>query len=248
MQLEERAYGHDVSRKRQLPEIDGSQGGFIALVVALSVLIVVCCAAVFYLLSHHEPSEQDRAIRRERYRHHREERDVGSGLPSTSSLGSLGDKLKRMWRKKSGGGRRGGRGWIQAGSGDEWESDSDHGDPERTGARSEGSQMQPFSRRDTEDNDNARVVESPLSDSGSGFIPVHYIDPFSNLKESPSLHISPLQMNLERSQSPLSLSSPREEGSTEDDSDAHSPNHRHLSSLSTASVWTHAGSKFIEDI
>ncbi|KIJ10543.1 hypothetical protein PAXINDRAFT_101970 [Paxillus involutus ATCC 200175] len=145
MQLGERAYDHYLSRKRQLPEIEGSQGAFIALVVSLSVLIVVCCAAVFYLLRHHEPTERDRAIRREWYRRHREERDASSSLPS--SLSSLGDKFKQMWRTQSSGGRRGGRGWIQAGSGDEWESDSDHGDPERAGARAQGRQMQAFSTR-----------------------------------------------------------------------------------------------------
>ncbi|KAF8837589.1 hypothetical protein BDN67DRAFT_972739 [Paxillus ammoniavirescens] len=246
MQLGEKAYDHYLSRKRQLPEIEGSQGAFIALVVSLSVLIVVCCAAVFYLLRHHEPTERDRAIRRERYRRHREERDASSSLPS--SLSSLGDKFKQMWRTRSSGGRRGGRGWIQAGSGDEWESDSDHGDPERAGARAQGRQMQAFSTRGIED--RAHVVESPLSEegSGNGFIPVHYADPFS--KESPpsSQMISPLQMHLERSQSPLSLGSPRE-GSVENDSDAHSPpDPRHLSTLSNASVWTHGGSKFIEDI
>ncbi|KAF9242016.1 hypothetical protein BU15DRAFT_72952 [Melanogaster broomeanus] len=242
-QLVERVYGHSPT-ERQVPQIDGSQGAFIALVAGLSVLIVICCAAVFYLLRHHEPSEQDRAARREQYRRQREDRNASSIFPSTSDLGSLGDKFKRMWRKKSTGGRRGGPGWIRAGSGDEWESDSDHnGDPERAGARAEGGQMQPFPRRDTED--NSRVVESPLSESGGAFIPVHYIDPFS--KESPS-NSSPLQLNLERSQSPLSSSSPREEGSVEDDGDADLRDHRHLSSLSFASVWTHAGSKFIEDI
>jgi len=33
-----------------VPEIDGSEGGFIGLVVGLGVIIVVCCGVVFYLL------------------------------------------------------------------------------------------------------------------------------------------------------------------------------------------------------
>ncbi|KIJ59730.1 hypothetical protein HYDPIDRAFT_32946 [Hydnomerulius pinastri MD-312] len=244
LQFGSSAYGRYVATKRDVPEIDGSQGGFIGLVVALSILIVVCCLAVFFLLRNHEPTEQDRANRRERYRRHREEQDVGSSVPPASTFGSLGEKFKRIWSKNSSSGRRGGRGWIQAGSGDEWEFDSDRGNPELAGGRAEGGQMQQFPRRDVED--HARIIESPLSESGSGFIPVHYTDPFS--KESPTSHISPMQMSPERSQSPLSLGSPREEASAEDDVDAPPPDHRHLSSLSTTSVWTSAGSKFIEDI
>lgn len=237
-----------------LPTLSFIPKGFIGLVVALSILILVCCTAVFFLLRNHEPTEQDRAIRRERYRRQREETS-SSTAPSHSAIGSLGEKFKRMWRRDSTGSgsnsgrRRGGRGWIQAGSGDEWESDSDRGgDPELAGGRrrAEAGQMMqafpiPTSRENTED--HARVVESPLSESGSGsgFIPVHYTDPFA--KDSPTSHMSP-----SRSQSPLSLSSPREEASAEDDLDVRPPDHRHLSTLSTTSVRTSGGSKFIEEL
>ncbi|KAH7889202.1 hypothetical protein F5I97DRAFT_1800279 [Phlebopus sp. FC_14] len=258
------SYAHPTSpqRRRQVPEIDGSQGGFIGLVVALSILILICCIGVFYLLQNHEPTDQERAARRERYHRQRERYDSASSIPS--ALGSFKEKIKRMWAstKESGDGsgglsgsrRRGGRGWIQAGSGDEWESDSDRGDPELVGGiapavvAAAAAATGPVSV----DNDNARVVDSPLSDTGSSFIPVHYTDPFS--KDSPTSHMSPIGMTAERSQSPLSTGSPREEGSTieedEDDHDlpAHHHHQQHLSTMSNTSVRTAVGSRFVETL
>ncbi|KAF8552434.1 hypothetical protein OG21DRAFT_1511447 [Imleria badia] len=258
--------------KRQVPEIDGSQGAFIGVVVALSVLIVVCCAAVFYLLRHHEPTDQDRSARRERYRRTREQTLnsslTSSGPSSRFGSGSLGDKVKQVWQSTTGrgraggggggGGRRGVRGWIRAGSDDEWGSHSghegggaDHSDPEV------GSSLRPLPvlKQDTQAHargvDGIRVVESPLSDTTSGFVSGQfgytYTDPFSKTASDGAL---------QRSQSPLSsssspVSSPRESGSVDDCREAYSPasdDRRHRSMVSNGSVWTHAGSKFVEDI
>ena len=239
----------------------------------MSVLIVVCCAAVFYLLRHHEPTDQDRAARRERYRRTREQTlnstSTTSGPSSTFGSGSLGDKVKQVWQSTTGrgragaggdggaggGGRRGGRGWIRAGSDDEWASrlDQEAGsgtDPEA------GDQLRslPVLKRATQMHvrsvDGIRVVESPLSDTASGFVSGHfgytYTDPFSKTASDGAL---------QRSQSPLSsssspVSSPRESGSVDESREAHSPasdDRRHRSTMSNVSVWTH-GSKFIEDI
>ncbi|KAG8218039.1 hypothetical protein J3R82DRAFT_4966 [Butyriboletus roseoflavus] len=260
-------------RTRQVPEIDGSQGGghsflvgfaFIGLVVALSVLIVVCCAAVFYLLRHHEPTDQDRTARRERYRRTREHTlNSGSSFagPSTSTvgLGSLGDKVKLFWQSTTGTGssgegrgRRGGRGWIRAGSDDEWASHSDHegrADPELGGHL----RSLPVLRQDTRggvEGNGVRVVESPSSDTEGGFIhspyAYTYTDPFPKTAS---------QGALQRSQSPLSspVSSPRECASVDESREAHTPggdhgDHHHRPTMSNGSVWTHAGSKFVEDI
>ena len=217
----------------------------------MSVLIVVCCAAVFYLLRHHEPTDQERVSRRERYRRTREQTlnsSPSSAGPSTLRVGSLGDKMKQVWQSTTGRGRgrRSGRGWIRAGSEDEWATHSDHeGDLEGGGHL----RSLPVVERDTRggaEGDGIHVVESPSSDTTSGF--VHgsygytYSDPFSKTTSDGAL---------QRSQSPLSspVSSPRESGSVDESHEAHSPRDdpRHHSTMSTASVWTH-GSKFVEDI
>lgn len=95
--------------------------------------------------------------------------------------------------------------------------------------------------------DRVHVVESPQSDVESEFDirasydpdTYAYSDPFSKTV-------------LQRSQSPLSSppSSPREQASMDEGHEVDSPggDNRHHSMASNASVWTHAGSKFVEDI
>ncbi|KAF7297212.1 hypothetical protein MIND_00954300 [Mycena indigotica] len=108
---------------RDTPRIGGSTGGFIGLVVGLSVIIVVSCIAIFWLLRHHEPSERDRAVRRER----RETTERAFGLPKVTAGGSTRREanasatsawtsLSQMFKSHNG------HGWIQA-SGDAWEAD-----------------------------------------------------------------------------------------------------------------------------
>lgn len=238
--------------------------------MTLSVLIVVCCTAVFYLLRHHEPTDQDRVARRERYRRTREH-DVHTvtlnSSVSTATLaggfGSLGGKVQQWWQSSTGRGRGRGRGWIRAGSEDEWAVRSDHdGDPERGGdhARSESLGVLQPKRPITRDGDGegdgvgVRVIESPSSDTASGFIHapygygygIGYTDPFS---KTAGVHGA-----LQRSHSPpLSspgASSPGECASVDESHSSPGEDHRdrHRSTMSNSSVWTHAGSKFVEDI
>ncbi|OAX39477.1 hypothetical protein K503DRAFT_855999 [Rhizopogon vinicolor AM-OR11-026] len=229
--------------RREVPEIGGSQGGFIGLVVALSVLILICCIAVFLLLRNHEPSEQDRAARRERYHRRYDRREHNT--TSTQGISSFGEKLRGMWAKGSSSGRsgsrRGGRGWIQAGSGDEWETDSDR-DDER-GAQP----MQPFPKPVYEAPYTGRIQEtdSPLSDTTSAletYTPARYTSPYE--KDS-SRKASPQGSPLPLSSSPIL---PRHEADIEDDDEEVLPHgHRHFSTQSSTSVRTfEGGTKFIE--
>ena len=232
--------------------------------MTLSVLIVVCCAAVFYLLRHYEPTDQDRAARRERYRRTHEHTLNSSSTfagPSTSTvgLGSLGDKVKHFWQSSTGigtsgeaSGRRGGRGWIRAGSDDEWAYHSDHeggADPELGGHLRSLPVLKQDARGAVEGN-SVRVVESPSSDMEAGFIHAPYAYTYTDPFPKTGSHGT-----LQRSQSPLSspMSSPRECASVDDSREAHTPgddhyDHSHRPTMSNASVWTHAGSKFVEDI
>ncbi|KAA1477718.1 hypothetical protein DENSPDRAFT_844907 [Dentipellis sp. KUC8613] len=98
-----------------VPRIGGSTGGFIGLVVALSLIFIICSIAIYWLLRNHEPSARDRALRR-----HQSIRRKGAAHPIPIGLheqdGSLGEKLGGMFK-----GRRRAGGWVQA-SGDEWDS------------------------------------------------------------------------------------------------------------------------------
>ncbi|KAG1827627.1 uncharacterized protein BJ212DRAFT_65680 [Suillus subaureus] len=224
---------HDTAMlsRRAVPEIGGSQGGFIGLVVTLSVLILICCIAVFFLLRNHEPSEQDRTARRERYRRNRDHQEHDS-TTATQGHSSFGDKLRGMWADRhSSGNRSGGR--------------RDHG--EEHGVQQP---MQPFSRSFQEGPYGPQVPEmdSPLSDTES-YAPMQYGDPYA---KGP-LHVtSPQRVTFARSQSPFSQSSsPRSPGShrdaSVDDEEVRPPDHRHFSTQSSTSVRTfEGGTKFIE--
>lgn len=120
--------------ERELPKINGSSGGFIAIVVCLSVLVVGLFAAVFILLRDHEPTDEDRAVRRQLSRRRREQQDSSSPFTYTSSSTTpltLTQKIGRMFGtgattdqnnggKKTKNRSKSGQGWVQA-SGDEWE-------------------------------------------------------------------------------------------------------------------------------
>ncbi|KAG6371960.1 hypothetical protein JVT61DRAFT_8974 [Boletus reticuloceps] len=273
---------------RQVPEIDGSQGAFIGVVVALSVLIVVCCAAVFYLLRHHEPTDADRTARRERYRHTREQTlhsSTSSGmLDSGQSRSTLGDKVKQMWQSTTGrgpargGGGRGGRGWIRAGSDDEWTPRSDRrqsGNGMRPGVSvGAGTGADPnvdpelgdrlgslpvlTSRQDRDARaEGVRIVESPSSDSasGSGAGTGRYGYAFTESFSKTSMMADAAQ----QSQSPMSssssmsspaVSSPRERASVDERREAHSPTgeDRRHRSVMSNASVWTHGSKFVEDI
>lgn len=143
---------------RETPKINGSSGGeyiysryclivltksqgFIALVVCLSVLVLGLFIAVFILLRDHLPSDEERAVRRQISRRHREQPSstsnpfiYNSSSTTDANQESIGKKIGSMFgmnadSANSGGKRtkkgvRGGQGWVQAGSGDEWDTDS----------------------------------------------------------------------------------------------------------------------------
>ncbi|KAH7914235.1 hypothetical protein BJ138DRAFT_1144406 [Hygrophoropsis aurantiaca] len=216
------------AHQRDVPTIDGSQGNFIGLIIALCAIIVIACGVVFYLLRHHEPSDQDRTARRERFLRQREASDNAS----TSPTQTWKDKVSRLWNKSGSERRRGGRGWIQTGSGDEWDpSDAELGGRMGRIGSSEGDEV-----------DSARIVHSPSSDLGGSldmYISTHYHDPFSKDSPSPTSHM------IARTMSP---SSP-ERDSSMDEVDVAPPDHRHMSTQSATSVRTfEGGTKFIESL
>jgi hypothetical protein len=113
---------------------------------------MVSCIGVFILLRDHEPTEEDRALRRQRSRRYRNQSDI-SEFNYTSSSGTPAPAP--TWKEKVGsffgrGGqdtgensppanpgkakRRGGGGWIQAGSSDEWDYETAQRGRSRNGA------------------------------------------------------------------------------------------------------------------
>ncbi|KAH9890535.1 hypothetical protein C8Q73DRAFT_792980 [Cubamyces lactineus] len=91
------------------PEIGGSFGGFIALVVVLAAIFLISCIGIFILLRSHEPTPHERHRRRARAR----TRDFSSEAP----IGPPGirERLARLFGRRTG--------WIKAsaGDGDEWD-------------------------------------------------------------------------------------------------------------------------------
>ncbi|KAK0229086.1 hypothetical protein EDD85DRAFT_957500 [Armillaria nabsnona] len=112
----------DALEKRGTPKIGGSVGGFIALVVGLSLIILISCIAIFLLLREGRSSDEERAARRRRYRQQALEYTYGpTASPQPASWSS---KVRSVFGGNSGSGKGSKRGWVQAGSGDEWETES----------------------------------------------------------------------------------------------------------------------------
>jgi len=162
---------------RELPKINGSSGGFIAIVVCLSVLVVGLFAAVFILLRDHEPTDEERAVRRQLSRRRREQQDSLSPFTYASSSTTpltLTQKIGSMFGKgtttdQSDGGnktKKSGQGWVQA-SGDEWETNIDGENEMRT--RSLSSQQTP---RDVGGFHGIRLTDRSIArDGGSVDLP-----------------------------------------------------------------------------
>ncbi|KAF9266560.1 hypothetical protein L218DRAFT_985672 [Marasmius fiardii PR-910] len=144
----------DEFSKRETPEIGGSSAGFIALVVCLVVIIVVSCTAIFFLLKHNDPSDAERAARRQRRYAHQSLPSSSSYTydPSSSPHKGWLSKVTDIFNKKTStssksrkninrgdGLKLGGSsaGWVQAGSGDEWDTEisGDEGDGRRSRTR-----------------------------------------------------------------------------------------------------------------
>lgn len=133
--------------KRETPQIGGSSAGFIALVVCLVMIIVVSCSAIFYLLKYNDPSDAERGARRQRrYAHQSVPSSSYTYDPSSTPSKGWFNKVTSIFNKRTSGsstsskGRKNGKrgdglkvklgssnssGWVQAGSGDEWDSGDD---------------------------------------------------------------------------------------------------------------------------
>jgi hypothetical protein len=112
--------------------------GFIALIVALVLIIIVSFSAVFILarrgISSTRPSNP--ALPRTRRYEPQYDRSLGSefGNPTTPPAMTWTNKLGDLFTlRKEGAGTRAGHGWVQAGSGDEWDLDltDEHGRPRK---------------------------------------------------------------------------------------------------------------------
>jgi len=113
---------------REVPKLGGSEAAFIALIVILCVIILCACTAVVYLLYYHESATSNGHNTNRRYQH--------QSVPSSSSAAAFAysqsttkppsktNKLASMFQKRTKGDRTG-PGWVQQGSGDEWDYGSD---------------------------------------------------------------------------------------------------------------------------
>ncbi|KAK7438376.1 hypothetical protein VKT23_017987 [Stygiomarasmius scandens] len=136
--------------KRDVPRIGGSFGGFVALVVCLSLIIIAACTAIYFILRHDNDlpsrsttnSDPERATRRNKYHHHTPVPSSSyvygesTSTPSRTWLAALGgmfsgaSSVKGHSRGPTSSSEAGPRsksrgGWMQAASGDEWD-DDDH--------------------------------------------------------------------------------------------------------------------------
>lgn len=97
------------SKRDSAPRIGGSQAGFIALVVGLTVIILASCVAIYILLRDHDPSPRERQARRTR----RAPSDAAAAATHKAPWATLGGMFGAKGRDGH---------WIQA-SGDAWEAD-----------------------------------------------------------------------------------------------------------------------------
>jgi hypothetical protein len=194
----------------------------------LSIIFVISCIGVFYLLRNHEPSEDDRAIRRQRSRRHQQNNDGSSFNYNASSSPSWKEKIFGRGKGDAGGGktgkakRRGGGGWIQAGSGDEWDSgDEEMGQigPRGLGERPEKGQAVRFasSTSTIPRGGSSMTVDSPfqpphrdvdsMTDSASSIrLDLHLPGPLSTDPYAPTPGASQSTTSLEPFQIPRSSS------------------------------------------
>jgi len=98
------------------PKINGSEGVFVGIIVALSLIFIIASIGIFILLRYWEPSDRDRDRRRRfSIRRAGAEHTLPIGLPTLTSpfpqATTLREKLDNMFRS---GGRRRGSGWHMA--------------------------------------------------------------------------------------------------------------------------------------
>ncbi|GLB35559.1 hypothetical protein LshimejAT787_0211240 [Lyophyllum shimeji] len=129
-------------KRDNVPRIGGSFGGFVALVVCLSLLIIICCIAIFFLLRDQRTSDEEQARRAKRNRYATRS---GSHSPSyelegtshrtpltrlAAVFGRSNDPRRARPQNRSRGNMKGGseHGWIQAGSTDDHDWNPDLGE------------------------------------------------------------------------------------------------------------------------
>jgi len=267
---------------RELPKINGSSGGFIALIVCLGVLIVVLCAAVYILLRDHSPSDQERSVRRQLSRRRREQQQSDLSSPFTytpSSTGpitliqrirgifGLGATTDESSSKKSQKRNKGGQGWLQAESGDEWDGETEvQAQPlSRTEMQKDAGDIQLTDRSIAKDDDpvdlSFQPPQVPYSETNSTSSVLLY-NPFisssaprplrtavSRLQTADAL--SPSSASLAPSSTMRALDGSPEPYTTGSLDDIQPLGERHFSMQSGGSVSTrtsHTGTKFIESL
>ncbi|KAJ7577463.1 hypothetical protein C8J56DRAFT_1061122 [Mycena floridula] len=112
-----------VALKRETPQIGGSSAAFIAIVICLVLIIIGSSTAIFYLLRQRDSQEASR--RQRRYQHPSASSHFDTPVswfsklkgPFTSSGRGLNPSATESTRMRSG------QGWLQAGSGDEWDTE-----------------------------------------------------------------------------------------------------------------------------
>jgi len=101
-----------LTSRPEIPEINGSSAGFIALVVSLAAIVIICCTAVFFLLRGHNPTPYERELRRAR---RLQKRHTKSHDPYASP--GLRGRIARLfgWKRAEG--------WVRADGeeGDAWD-------------------------------------------------------------------------------------------------------------------------------
>ena len=203
--------------------------GFIVLVVCLCLIIVVSCTAIFILLRNRDPTDTERRRRRQR------KLQEASKYPSSSEPWT--SKLSHIFSsgKPSSSDRNGVHGWVQASSGDEW-------DTESLGGRSGAPKMQ---MSYSEHMDPPFRPPFPTADSERS---VHF-DSDTKMPSFPSPRSSMdnLRSNVGASPSdtPPRVSSP--EGMDSDTPINDSRNGRKSSTQSSQHTFT-GGTKFIESL
>ncbi|KAL1947229.1 hypothetical protein VTO73DRAFT_14190 [Trametes versicolor] len=184
----------DVEESR--PEIGGSFGGFIAVVIFLVVIFLSSCIGIFILLRNHDPTSHERRARRARAR----DRDFSAEAP----IGPPGirERLARLF------GRR--EGWVKASEGedqDEWDASDDripnpfHSLRERDRAHDQypASFASRPSAQDVARNMSADSIEVELNAPSAAYYNAPSISPGTSLLQSEhddegssSIHMAPV--------------------------------------------------------
>jgi hypothetical protein len=265
--------------------------GFIALVVCLSVAVVALCTAVYVLLRDHSPSDEERTVRRQICQRRREQEqsesmksftyDSSSTPPATlaQKIGSfvgVGPKSNENGTTRSKKGGKNGKGWVQAGSGDNWEHVLRGENEVQTRSLSA-----PRTQKNTGGDHSIRLADRSVAKDGGPVNPplqpprLPYSErddqsassellysPFTS-SSPPPLRTAVTRLQTQDSFSPSSATlassstvraltgspEPYRVGSMDDD--IRSPNERHFSIQSGGSVSTrtsHTGTKFIESL